>query len=170
MSERLKPVGINLTVNTKAQLYKIAAFLRVKRTHAIIEMFEFLFNELVNDKGFIALCDAWDRAQRLTKDDKSSYTSFYISQDYIKKFEDIMYDFGFIDRSPFLRLIIDYVYNHKVYPVEAEVLPKIKKDLQALGYKVVNTGPILDGNIYVFLENPLRKTSGKRKTKTKKDD
>ena len=164
MSDKLsKPSGFNLTISTRALLYKIAAFLRVKRTKAIIKLFEILFEELINDREFRAYCDAWDKSQRHFDDsDKSSYTSFYIPQDYMKKFEDVMYDFGFIDRSPFLRLIIDYVYNHRVSPMEENVIPKIKKDIEGLGYKIEHIGPILDGKVYIYIDNPSKKTRRKK--------
>ena len=113
-----KPVGWNLTVATKEQLYKIAAFLHVKRSHAVLKMFDMLFSRLVDDeefKEFIAAFNRIDRTQKIG----NAYTSFFISPEYMKKFENIMYDFGFVDRSPFLRLIIDYVYNHIVAPIEA---------------------------------------------------
>jgi hypothetical protein len=164
VEEKLKPVGFNLTVGTKAQLYKIAAFLRTKRTDAIKKMFDILFDDLVNDKGFKAFCDAWEKSQYLVND-KSTYTSFYIPRDYLKKFEDRMYDFGFIDRSPFLRLMIDYVYNHKVKPVEEDLLPKMKKAIEGLGYKVENIVPVLDGKLFVLIDNPAQKKS-KRKART----
>lgn len=163
-NEKLKPVGFNLTVSKKAQLYKIAAFLHTKRTDAVKKMFDILFEQLIDDKRFRSFCDAWDKSQYLVND-KSSYTSFYLPRNYMKKFEDLMYDFGFIDRSPFLRLIIDYVYNHKVNPIEKDLIPKVKNDLESLGYKVENIVPILEGKLFVLIDNPLRK-SGKRKTRT----
>lgn len=162
--DKLKPVGFNLTVGTKKQLYKIAAFLHTKRTNAVVKLFELLFSELVKDKKFEAFLDAYDRIER-TMDDKSSYTSFYISQSYLKQFEDTMFDFDFIDRSPFLRLIIDYVYNHRVKPIEENVIPKIKSDLEGLGYKIDKIVPIFDGKISILIDNPSP-TSGRRKTRT----
>ena len=162
--ETPKPSDFNLTVGTKAQLYKIATFLRTKRTDAIKKMFDILFEDLVNDKGFKAFCDAYEKSQYLVND-KSTYTSFYIPHDYLQKFENLMYDFGFIERSPFLRLMIDYVYNHKVKPVEKDLLPKIKKDVEGLGYKVENIVPVLDGKLFVLIENPAQKKS-KRKART----
>ena len=80
----------------------------------------------------------------------------------MKKFEYVMYDFGFIDRSPFLRLIIDYVYNHWVSPMEENVIPKIKKDIEGLGYKIEHIGPILDGKVYIYIDNPSKKTRRKK--------
>ncbi|MFC2155123.1 hypothetical protein ACFLRB_01350 [Acidobacteriota bacterium] len=162
--ERLKPSGFNLTVGIKAQLYKIAAFMRTKRTDAIKKMFDLLFNDLVKDKGFKTFCDAYKKSQYLVND-KSTYTSFYIPPDYLQKFKDLMYDFGFIDRSPFLRLMIDYVYNHKVKPVEKDLLPQIKKDVESLGYTVENIVPVLDGKLFVLIENPTQKST-KRKPRT----
>jgi hypothetical protein len=167
-SEKLKPVGFNLTISTKEQLYRIAAFLRTKRTNAVIKLFELLFSELINDKKFKAFLDAYNRIER-TMEDKSSYTSFYISQEYLQKFEDIMFDLGFSDRSPFLRLIIDYVYNHKVKPLDDNVIPEVKNELEGLGYKIENIVPILDGKIIVLIDNPAKKP-GIRKTKTKKTE
>ena len=153
INNNLKPVGFNLTINTKAQLYRIAAFLNVKRTHAVTELFEILFSKLVKDSNFKAFLDAYDRIDR-TIEDRSSYTSFYISKKNMKKFENIMYDFGFIERSPFLRLIIDYVYNNIVKPTAEDSIERIRKDLGKLEYKIKSIGPILEGDIYIHVENP----------------
>ncbi len=163
-NEKLKPIGFNLTVATKSQLYKIAAFLHSKRTDAIKKMFDMLFEYLAKDRGFIAYCDAWDKSRSFNRGDKSVYTSFYIPGDYMKRFEDLMYELGFIDRSPFLRLLIDYIYNHKVKPVDEEVIARVKNDLEGLHYQVENIVPMLEGKIFVLIENPQKQSAGKRKT------
>jgi hypothetical protein len=160
-SDKLKPVGFNLTVSTKEQLYKIAAFLHTKRTDAVVKLFELLFSELVNDKKFNAVLDAFDRIERKAED-KSTYTSFYISQSYLDRFEDVMFDFDFIDRSPFLRIIINYVYINKVKPISENVIPKVKGDFEGLGYKIDRIIPVFDGKVCVVIENPS-KDAGKRK-------
>ena len=166
VNDKLKPVGFNLTVGTKKQLYKIAAFLHTKRTNAVVKLFELLFSDLVNDKKFKEFLDAYDRIER-TMEDKSSYTSFYLTQGNLKKFEDIMFDFDFIDRSPFLRLIIDYVYNHKVKPIDENIIPKVQNDLAGLGYKIDKIVPIFDGKICILIDTPSTE-SGKSKTGRKK--
>jgi len=151
--QKLKPVGWNLTIDTKDHLYKIAAFLRVKRTKAVIKMIDILMDELVNDKDFKDFVAAYDRLHDDTKD-KSAYTSFYISPAYMEKFEDVMYNFGFIDRSPFLRVIINFIYNRRVRPIEENILPRVKADLEKIGYTIKSLGPILNGDIYVHMEKP----------------
>ncbi|MCK4764709.1 MAG: hypothetical protein KAW12_21100 [Candidatus Aminicenantes bacterium] len=154
--EKAKPIGWNLSVDAKAQLYKIAAFLHVKRSHAVLKMFDMLFSKLVEDREFKEFVAAFNRIDR-TKKIGNAYTSFFISPGYMKKFKDVMYDFGFVDRSPFLRLIIDYVYNHIVEPIEAFSIPKVRGELEKLGYKIKSIGPILEGDIYIQVENPLKK-------------
>lgn len=161
-SQKLKPVGWNLTIDSKEQLYRIAAFLRVKRTRAVLEIIDILLTQLVNEKSFQSFVDAYDRLHDVTKD-RSVYTSFYIPPAAMKRFEDVMYDFGFIDRSPFLRVIINYIYNHKVRPINEETLPKIKADIEQLGYKIKAIGPILEGDIYFHIQNPDKKSTRKRK-------
>lgn len=168
--EKLKPIGFNLTEATKVQLYKIAAFLHCKRTDAVKKVFDILFEHLAKDRGFIDYCDAWDKSRSFNRGDKSVYTSFYIPSDYMKRFEDSMYELGFIDRSPFLRLLIDYIYNHKVKPVDEEVISSVKDDLVGLGYEVENIVPMLEGKIFVLIENPKKKSTGKKKTTKQKAD
>ena len=158
---KLKPVGFNLTRRTKVMLYEIAAYLHTKRTHAVVHLFDLLFKDLKNDKGFKDFVAAYDRIDR-TIQDESSYTSFYIPKEYLDKFHDIMYEFKFIDRSPFLRLIIDYVYNNTVKPIGEDSIERVKKDLINLNYEIQSLGPILDGDIYIHVKNPYP-TKSKRK-------
>ncbi len=163
-SQRFKPVGWNLTIDSKEQLYKIAACLRVKRTKAMIKMIDILLSQLVKDRDFKAFVSAYDRLQDNTRY-RSVYTSFYIPPDYMEKFNEVMYDFGFIDRSPFLRMIINFIYNQKVKPINQEILPKIKADIEKLGYKIKAIAPILEGDIYLHIQNPDKKSSRKSRSR-----
>jgi hypothetical protein len=163
-SDKLIPFGFNLTVSTKEQFCKIAGFLHTKKTDTVIKLFELLFSELVNDEKFKAFLDAYDRIGRM-REDKSVYTTFYISKKYLNRFEDVMFGFDFIERSSFLRLILDYVYNHNVKPVAENLIPKVKNDFEGLGYKIDRIIPMFDRKVCVIIENPA-KGSGKRKTWT----
>jgi hypothetical protein len=61
--------------------------------------------------------------------------------------------------------LIIKILNAKVKPVEEGLLPKIKKDVESLGYKVENIVPVLDGKLFVLIENPAQKKSkGKART------
>jgi len=165
-----KPIGWNLTIDSKEQLYRIAAFLRVKRSHTVLRIIDMLFTELSKDKDFKDFVGAYDKLLDVTKD-RSTYTSFYIPLDYMEKFEDMMYSFGYIDRSPFLRMIINYVYNKLVKPINEEILPKVKADIEKLGYQIIGLGPILNGDIYIHLQNPTKQPAPRTKTtpRTKPD-
>lgn len=59
-----------------------------------------------------------------------------------------MYELGFIDRSPFLRMLIDYIYNHKVKPADTEVISVVQSEVEGLGYRVENIVPMLDGKVF----------------------
>jgi hypothetical protein len=161
--EKLKPLGFSLTVATKEQIYKITAFLHCKRTEAVKKIFEILFEQLSKDKAFIAYCDAWDKSRSFNTGDERVYTSFYLPDGYLKRFDDTMYELGFIDRSPFLRMVIDYIYNHRVRPVDEQIIASVKNDVEGLGYRVENIVSMLEGKIFVLIENPQKKSAGKRK-------
>jgi hypothetical protein len=79
----------------------------------------------------------------------------------MKRFEDTMYKLGFIDRSPFLRMLIDYIYNHRVRPVDAEVISGVRNDVEGLGYRVESIVPVLDGKIFVLIAKRRKKLGGK---------
>jgi len=161
--KNLKPIGWNLTIDSKEQLYRIAAFLRVKRSQAVLRIIDILFTELSEDKNFKDFVGAYDKLLDVTKD-RSTYTSFYIPAEYMEKFEDMMYKFGFIDRSPFLRMIINYIYNKIVKPISEEILPKVKADIGKLGYQILGLGPLLNGDIYVHIQSPTTQPAPGDKT------
>ena len=161
-----KAVGFNLTKSTRLMLYNIAVILRLKRSQAVIKLLEMLFSDLVNDENFKQFVAAFDRINR-TFDEESSYTSFYIPKDYMEKFYEVMFDFKIIDRSPFLRLLIDYVYNYILKPVDENSIKRVIQDLKKINYKIKSIGPILDGDLYLFIENPYKNIPGKSK-KTKR--
>jgi hypothetical protein len=85
----------------------------------------------------------------------------------MEKFYEVMYDLNIIDRSPFLRLLIDYVHNNILRPVDANSIKRVRQELEKINYKVKSIGPILEGDLYIFIENPYKKEPGKTK-KTKK--
>ena len=83
----------------------------------------------------------------------SIYSSFDISPEYMDKFKDVMYDFEYVDRSPFLRIVVDYIYQRHCEPI-TEIMDKLESDLKEKGYKVKNITPALMGDIFIQVENP----------------
>ncbi len=154
-SER-KPnvVGWSLTDITVKQIKKIAVHFRLKKVRAIHKVFDILFDTLADSEGFKKFSQAYDESQANELSIETSvYASFAINPEYMKKFKEVMYGFEFTDRSPFFRLLIDYIYNYYVMPV-SDLLPQIKKDIESKGYKVDLITPVLDGQILVQLEKP----------------
>jgi len=127
-------VGWSLNDITQRQIRKMAARFRVKKVKAIYKIFDILFNELVEDQDFRNFVEMYDRLQ-----DKElpAETSDYV------------------DRSPFLRILVDYVFQKYSEPL-TEVMDKLKKDLKDKGYKVKGITPALLGDIFIQVESPLK--------------
>ena len=147
-------VGWSLNDITQRQIQKMAARFRVKKVKAIYKIFDILFNELVEDKDFRNFVEMYDRLQDKELPAKTSvYSSFDINPEYMEKFKDIMYRFDYVDRSPFLRILVDYVFQEYSEPL-TEVMDTIKKDLKDKGYKVKGITPALLGDIFIRIETP----------------
>jgi hypothetical protein len=147
-------VGWSLTDVSRRQIQKIAAKFRVKKVKAIHKIFDILFNELAKDKDFRNFVEMYDTLQdREVPTETSIYSSFDISDEYMENFKNTMYDFEFVDRSPFLRIVVDYIYQKRCEPI-TEILDKLKDDLKEKGYKVKHVTPALMGDIFIQVENP----------------
>ena len=75
----------------------------------------------------------------------SVYSSFDIEPEYMERFMDIMYQFDYVDRSPFFCILVDYVFQKYSEPL-TEVMDRIKQDLKEIGYKVKGITPALLGD------------------------
>ena len=153
---RRKPtlVGWSLTDVTRRQIQKIAVKFRVKKVRAVYKIFDILFDELAQDEEFRKFVEMYDTLlDREVPVETSIYSSFDISPEYMEKFKDVMYDFEIVDRSPFLRMVVDYIYQKHCEPI-TEVMDKLESDLKEMGYKVKNITPALMGDIFIQVENP----------------
>ncbi|MCK4762536.1 MAG: hypothetical protein KAW12_10100 [Candidatus Aminicenantes bacterium] len=147
-------VGWSLNDITQVQIKKIAIAFKLKKVRAIHKIFDILFEELAEKDDFREFVEIYDRLQeRELASETSIYVSFDIDKDYMKSFEETMYRFDFLDRSPFFRIMVDYVYREYCVPA-IDILPEIKEILQAKGYKVKNITPALLGDIFIQVENP----------------
>lgn len=160
-SQTVKPVCFTLNERIKKQLYEIATFLHGDRTHAIKKILDMLFTELENDQEFLNFIKAYDPLAPAVKG-KLATGTFYIPVDYLERFDTTKYKLGFIERSPFIRLLIDFVYNTIVSPASKETIPKIVEKIEGTGLTVLDIYPILEGDIYVHLENPDHPAPPKR--------
>jgi len=159
---RRKPtlVGWSLTDVTRRQIQKIAVKFRVKKVRAVYKIFDILFDELAHDEAFRNFVEMYDTLlDREVPVETSIYSSFDITPEYMEKFKDVMYDFEMVDRSPFLRMVVDYIYQKHCEPI-TEVMDKLESDLKEKGYKVKNITPALMGDIFIQVENP--QTTGKK--------
>lgn len=157
-TKKKKPnlVGWSLTNITRRQIQKIAATFRVKKVKAIHKIFNILFTELADNKDFRNFVEMYDNLQdKEIPSETSIYSSFDIDKEYVERFKDTMYRFDFVDRSPFLRIVVDYIYQRHCEPI-TEILTKLKSDLEEKGYRVKNLSPALMGDIFIQVESPLK--------------
>ena len=156
-------VGWSLTDISRKQIQRIAAKFRVKKVKAVHKIFDILFDELVHDEEFRDFVEMYDTLQdREVPVETSIYSSFDISPEYMEKFKDVMYDFEYLDRSPFLRIVVDYIYQ-KHYEPMTEVMDKLESGLKEMGYQVKNITPALMGDVFVQVENPKKPEKKKLK-------
>ena len=147
-------VGWSLNDITQRQIQKMAARFRVKKVKAVYKMFDILFTELVDSKDFRNFVEMYDRLQdKELPAETSVYSSFDIEPGYMERFMDIMYQFDYVDRSPFLRILVDYIFQKYSEPL-TDVMDQIKKDLKDKGYKVKGITPALLGDIFIQIEAP----------------
>ena len=122
-------VGWSITDITRRQLQKIAVIFRVKKVKAIHKIFDILFSELTDNADFRNFVEMYDRLQEKELSAESSiYSSFDIDKGYMDRFIDTMYKFDFTDRSPFFRILVDYIYQKHCEPAAA-ILEQIKKEI-----------------------------------------
>ncbi len=149
-------VGWSLNDITQRQIRKMAARFRVKKVKAIYKIFDILFTELAEDQDFRNFVEMYDVLQdKELPAETSIYSSFDINVEYMERFKDIMYRFDYVDRSPFLRILIDYVFQKYSEPL-TDVLAKLESDLKEKGYQVKNITPALLGDIFIQVESPLK--------------
>ncbi|MCK4761754.1 MAG: hypothetical protein KAW12_06095 [Candidatus Aminicenantes bacterium] len=147
-------VGWSITDVTQRQLQKIAATFRVKKVKAIHKIFVILFSELAENEDFKHFTEMYDRLQEKELSSKGSiYASFDIDKVYMDRFKDTMFRFDFVDRSPFFRIVVDYVFQKYCQPA-LDNTEYVKKDLEEKGYKVKNIAPAMMGDIFIQIENP----------------
>lgn len=157
-SEKNKPnlVGWSFNDITQRQIQKLAARFRVKKVKAIHKIFDILINELAEDRDFRNFVEMYGMLQdKELPAETSVYSSFDIDPEYMEKFKDVMYRFDYVDRSPFLRILIDYVFRKYSEPL-TEVLEKLGSDLKEKGYKVKNITPALLDDIFIRVESPRK--------------
>jgi hypothetical protein len=160
IQKKSKLVGWSLTDITKQQIQNIAAKFRIKNVKVVRKIFNILFNELAEDKDFRYFVEMYDTLQGREVSTKTSiYSSYVISNGDMKKFRDTMYDFNFVERSPFFRIVIDYIYQKNCKPITG-IMNKIENNLKGQGYKVKNITPALMGDIFIQVEN-LQETGRK---------